>query len=419
MSNPRTPAWQPWTVCFSAALFFFYIFIQLNMFNAVNPSLMKTFHVGVEGTGNLSAYYFYADVLLLFPAGIILDRVSTRLLISLAMAVTVLAVILFSLSDSLWQASICRALMGVGGAFCLLSAVRLASRWFPPQRMALVIGLIVTMAMVGGMVAQTPLTLLTDHFGWRHAMLWDGLFGVILWFVVLIGVKDKPPGFKADHAISHGKFWGSLAKVLINPQNWLVGLFVSLMNLPVFLLGGNWGSLYLVEVDHLARNAASWVIMFFFLGLIIGSPVLGAWSDYWRRRKAPMLISSAAAIAVVLVMMWAKLSLVGVVSVFFLLGFITGAQVIGYPLIAESNPISLTGTAEGLGSVLIMAGGFTVPWFAALMDWHWTHHSLNGLPLYSVADFDLALAIMPIGFLIAFIASLFCKESHCQPYREK
>lgn len=415
MTRNTVSTWQPWIVVFAASLFFFYVFIQLNMFNAINPALMTTFNVGPNVTGNLSAYYFYADVIFLFPAGIILDRVSTRKLVAAAMAITVLATLLFSFSTSIWQASLCRFAIGAAGAFCLLSAVRIATRWFPPQRLALIIGLIVTLAMMGGLVAQTPLTLLTDHFGWRHAMLFDALFGAMLWLVMWFGIKDFPRGFKKENLLSHSAaFWPSLSCTLRNPQNWLAGLFVCLMNLPVFLLGGNWGSLYLVEMDHLSREAASWVIMFFFIGLIIGSPLCGAWSDHWRRRKAPMLISALTAILVMLALMFLHFNTVGLFTIFFLLGFVSGAQVIGYPLIAESNSPQLTGTAEGFSSVLIMAGGFTVPWFADLMNWHWSHHYLDNVPLYSSYDFTIALAIMPIAFVIAFLVALFIKETHCK-----
>lgn len=415
MTRNAVSSFQPWIVVFAASLFFFYVFIQLNMFNAINPSLMATFHVGPNVTGNLSAYYFYADVIFLFPAGIILDRVSTRKLVAAAMAITVIATLLFAFCTSIWQASLCRFAIGAAGAFCLLSAVRIATRWFPPQRLALVIGLIVTLAMMGGLVAQTPLTLLTDHFGWRQAMIFDAIFGAMLWLVMWFGIKDFPRGFKKEDLLSHSAaFWPSLACIIRNPQNWLAGLFVCLMNLPVFLLGGNWGSLYLVEMDHLTREAASWVIMFFFIGLIIGSPLCGAWSDHWRRRKAPMLISALAAVIVILALMFLHFNTLGLFTIFFLLGFVSGAQVIGYPLIAESNSPQLTGTAEGFSSVLIMAGGFTVPWFADLMNWHWSHHYVDNVPLYSSYDFDIALAIMPIAFIVAFLVALFIKETHCK-----
>ena len=111
---------------------------------------------------------------------------------------SVLCTFLFSAATELWQAELCRFVTGIGGAFCLLSCVRLASRWFPPYRMALVIGLVVTFAMMGGMIAQTPFTILVDHVGWRSTLFWDAVMGLAMLVWIGVFVKDYPPGHRGD-----------------------------------------------------------------------------------------------------------------------------------------------------------------------------------------------------------------------------
>jgi hypothetical protein len=106
-------------------------------------------------------------------------------------------------------------------------------------------------------------------------------------------------------------------------------------------------------------------------------------------------------------------------TIFFLLGFTTSAQIITYPLIAESNPGAIVGSAEGLASVLIMAGGFTQPFFAWLMELHWNHQIVNDLPVYSSSDYRLALCIMPIAFFLGLIMSCLIRETRCKPYHAK
>ena len=83
---------------------------------------------------------------------------------------------------------------GIGSAFCFLSCIRLASRWFPSHRMALISGIIVTMAMAGGMAAQGPMTWLAETFGWRHALMIDAAFGVVVF-------ADHPPGHRANQLL--------------------------------------------------------------------------------------------------------------------------------------------------------------------------------------------------------------------------
>src|SRR5262249_15058190 len=158
---------SPWIVCFSAALFFFFIFMQVNMFNAITPALMHEFSLSAAQVGHISATYFYATLIFLFPAGMILYRFSTRWTILLAFTLGVVGTYISSFTHHVEIIEWCRFIIGIAGSFCLISCIRLASRWFPPQRLALVIGLIITLAMMGGMLAQTPMTLLTDTLGWR------------------------------------------------------------------------------------------------------------------------------------------------------------------------------------------------------------------------------------------------------------
>ena len=58
----------PWLVVFSAASFFFYEFIQMNMFSSLDPDLMHDFSINATQLSRLASTYFYANLLFLFPA---------------------------------------------------------------------------------------------------------------------------------------------------------------------------------------------------------------------------------------------------------------------------------------------------------------------------------------------------------------
>lgn len=412
---------QAWIVCFTAALYFFYEFMQVNLFNALDPALMQEFHVNAAQLGQLSANYFYGNVLTLFTAGIILDRVSTRRVIILGMTVSALSMFVFSMTPSIFLAEVCRFCTGIAGAFCFLSCIKLSSRWFPAQRLALVLGLIVTMAMLGATVAQTPMTLLTDHFGWRRALKIDATFGFLILFAIVLIVRDYPSGLNTylheqRQRLKTMGFWHTLRLAIINPQNWLAGLYTSLLNLPIMLLGAMWGSLYLVQAHGIDRTASSYVTSMIFIGTVIGSPVMGWISDRLARRKIPMIICAIFSLAVILVIMYSDtFSLATGMILFFLLGFFTSGQIISYPLITESNSRALTGTASGLASTLIMAGGMTQPLFGWLMDLRWDHKVINGVSIYSAANYRLAIMMIPVAFIIGLLAAFFVKETYCHP----
>lgn len=419
----QTSALQPWIVVLATSLFFFYIFAQMHIFNAIIPGLIKEFQFNAVQLGNLSALYYYGNVLFLFPAGMLLDRLSVKRILVFSMAVTVVCSFIFYLTSSIHVMYITRLLIGIVGSFCMLGCVKIASRWFPPNRMALVIGLCITMAMLGGMIAQTPLTLLADAYGWRAAMLTWVILGVGLFALIATFVKDFPPNTQEFFAKQKAKlnafgFFHSLGLVLKNPQNWLGGLYICFINLPIFIFA-TWGSIYLVQAHNLARTEASYVISMLFIGAIVGSPLIGWISDKIGRRKLPMIIGAIVSIVVMLLIMYStNLSLTWLLILFLALGIITSAQVVGYPLIVESNSPTITATASSIGSTLIMSGGTLMPVFGWLLELKWDHKMVDGLPIYSISDCRLAVSMMLIAFIIGLITSLLVKETHCQAKKD-
>lgn len=417
---------QPWLVCLSAAFFFFYEFIQMGMFNSISQELMRDFSINAGQLGFLSATYFYADVIFLLFAGILVDRMSIRVIILSAMVLVVLATISFAFSRSWQLAAFSHFIAGIGNAFCFLSCIKLATRWFPSQRLALVIGIIITIAMAGGVVAQTPFALLVHAIGWRSSVLLNAALGAIITLLVYFFVYDYPkqPFFHktSPETISPPtSVRKSISFALFNKQNCLAGIYTCLLNLPIVLLGALWGTLYLTQVHHLGKTRASLVAMMVFLGTIVGSPAVGWLSDFLGRRRLLMIWGALLALLTVLIVMFMPgLTFFSLLILFFLLGIFTSTQIISYPLIAESNPNYLTGTATSLASTLIMGGGAVFqPLFGWLIDLHWDKTLIQGLPFYSPSNYLCGMAIMPIAFTVGLIAAYCLRETYCQPYSQE
>ena len=412
-----------WVVTLTASLFFFYEFIQLNLFNSIDVPLMKDFGLDAVQLGQLASMYFYANALFLFPAGNLLDRYSTKKLLLLAVALCTVGTFIFGIAPTFGIAAFGRFLVGAGASFCFLSCIRIASRWFPPHKMATVTGVVVVLAMLGGLIAQTPFALLTQYVGgWRPAVMIDAALGVIIFIAVAWVVQDRPPDGHEDahadkqHLDSLG-LWRCIKLAALNPQNWLGGLYTALMNLPVFLLGALWGIHYLAEVHHISTVEASYATTMFFVGVIFGSPVFGWFSDKIGRRVLPMVIGAIASLAVMFVLMFVPgLSLGMIIFLFFLIGFVTSSQVLTYPTIAELNPIYLTSTAVSIDSICIMASGFIFqPFFGWVMEHSGTTHEVvNGVTVYTAQDFNHAMWIMPIAFVISLVITYFIRETYCQ-----
>lgn len=411
----------PWVTCFFGSLFFFYEFIQMCMPNAISSGAMHAFGLDATEYGVLSSIYFSANVIFLIPAGLILDRFSTRTVMLVSMAVCILGTFLFSQATSASTAIFYRFLTGIGSGFCFLSNVRLASRWFPPKRLALVTGLIVTMAMIGGMTAQRPLTAVVNAVGWRNAIVIDGMLGIGIFLLIAFFVKDYPSHMREQQEKDHKHLqqfglMKSLKMAFLKPRNWFCGLYTSTMNLPLIVLGGMAGGMFLKNVDGLNATQSSWVTFMLFFGTMIGSPFMGWLSDRLERRKAPMLVGAVLSLIIMTaIVTMPHLSTATLMILFCLLGFITSTQVISYPTVAESNPPMLIASCVSVVSILTMGGvGIADNVFGKLVDYHWSGAMLHGERLYTSGDFTFAMWLFPICFCLSFLVACFVPETHCK-----
>lgn len=422
MNTKTTSNKRAWVVTIAASLYFFYQFIQMNFFNSVNAELREAYHLDAMQLGQLFSMYFYANFLFLLPAGSILDRFSARRILLIAIATTTLGTFLFSMATLYWVAAVGRFMVGAAAAFSFLGCVRIASRWFAPKKMAFVTAMIVTMAMLGGLVAQSPFVALVEYTGdWRVALYLNSALGVIILFVAMWLVEDRPAESKEEalndqNQLNELGLWRCIKLATLNPQNWLGGLYTALTNLPVFILGGLWGILYLTKVHHITQQQASYATTIFFVGVILGSLAYGWVSDFLGRRVLPMIVGAVLSFIVMcMMMMIPDLSLEALVTLFFLTGFFTSSQVLSYPLIAEINPGYLTGTALSIDSLCIMASGFIVPGlFGWLMEYGRADAVVGRAMDYSAGDFHYAMLLMPASLVLAFVLTFFMRETFCK-----
>jgi MFS family permease len=411
---------QPWVVCLTAALCFFYLFIQMTKFNAIGSQLMVDFRITSTGLGTLSSMYFWGNVIFLFPAGLLLDRFSTKKILVMVMLITAICTYLVSFTNSVSSASWYFLFTGLAGSFALIIPLRLASRWFAPEKMALASGLIITIGFCGAMVSQFPLTVLVDHIGWRTAMQLNAGLGILILALMIALIKDFPEGVTREmtheQATSLSFLWYSIKKAIGNPQNWIFGLYTCLTNLPIFVLGAVFGANYIVQTHHITDDQAAFANTLLFIGAMAGSPAFGWLSDKMKKRKAPMYYGALISLALVFILMYAtNLHYLAIYALFCGIGFFTSSQVISYPTIAESNPGETIATGLSMGSVLIMSGGaFMMPLFGWLLDLNWHGAVIDGVPIHSVADYRFALWMLPISFVVSMLAIMFGKETHCK-----
>lgn len=417
-SRAKPSAFIAWVVVLTGSLFFFYEFIQMNMFNSLALSFEKTFVLSAFQVGLVSCFYFLSDSILLFPAGFMLDRISSKKLLIFGMVLCIAGTLCISQAHNSWFLVLARFLSGSASAFCLLSILRLGSQWFPHEKMGTVSGIVITVGMIGGAVSQTPLTILINHVGWREALQWVAIFGVVILAFIVMIVRDAPKKFRFSHlqnekgVANHGML-EALLIIVKNPMNWLIGVYICTMNLPIMILAGLFGTQYMIQARGFSNIDASSISMMIFIGTIFGSTFFGYFSDKIGARRKPMIITAIISLALFLFIVYGpSFGFVTYLVLFFVLGFITAGQVIGYPAAQESNPNELLGSALGFISIIILGTpGLLQPLVGYLMSIEWGGKVSHGVMIYSIHAYDVGLLVLVVGFVISILCAFLMRET--------
>jgi MFS family permease len=399
---------KSWLVVMAAASFFFYSFIQMTIFST---SEMKDYFSGILSIPDTAAFGVFAGmflngcVLFLIPAGILLDKLSVRKLILGSVLLALAGIIGLSFTQNLAAAKFFRFITGVAHCIAFMAPLRLAPRWFPSKKLALAVGLVITFAVTGGLISQTPMYLAITALGGKQTMLLNIGLGILVFILVLLFVKDHPVGSELKTDSKALPLWSGLKSAINNKQNWFSGLYIGLLNLAVLLLGAIWGTNYLLfKYDYLSPQIITSIIGMIFIGTMIGSPLCGLISDKLKNRKLTMIGGAILSLILMLIIMLASNPSAGFLHVMFLLlGIITSAQTIGYAVIAESNNDNVLGTANGFAAVLLMGmAAIAQPLFG------WLINLFGG---ETSASYMKAIYLMPVSFLIALICSILIRET--------
>jgi MFS family permease len=403
---------RSWFVVMTAAAFFFYSFIQMTLFSTqeMKAYFSETLSIQDPATfGVFAGMFLNACVIFLLPVGILLDKISVKKMIMATLTLSTVTVFGLAYVKNLQLAMALRFLTGIAHCVAFIAPLRLAPRWFSSRRLALATGLLITFAVSGGLVSQTPMYWCITKFGGQQTMIFNGLLGVVIFVLVALFVKDRPyneiakgDATSSSDVLSLGK---GLKIAITNKQNWLAGLYIGLLNLSVLLLGAIWGTNYLKIIGPgLSSKIITSIIGMIFIGTMIGCPLCGWISDKVKTRKRSMFAGALISLVIMLIIMYMPNPGTGMLYVLFLLlGIVTAAQTIGYPVIAESNDDNVLGTANGFGAVLIMGmAAIAQPLFGKL---------INMFGGETAESYKQAIYLMPISFMIALLCTLILRET--------
>ncbi|MBW1780181.1 MAG: MFS transporter [Deltaproteobacteria bacterium] len=423
-SRGYPPPCLSWVVWGLGAAFYLSGFYQRVAPAVMTDYLMADFNIGAAALGNLSAFYFYSYAAIQIPTGILADYWGPKRLLTVGAFTAFLGAFLFAAAPDVFFANAGRLLIGGSVGVAWVALLKLSMHWFPPRRFATTSGLALFCGIAGAVSAGMPLRILVDHFGWRPVMLASAggslAIAVAIWIVVRDDPSERgyasfiPPADIAPHATR--SLFAGLGKVFQYKNTYLLSFAPSGVAGPVLAFSGLWGVPFLSTHYGLSPAESAALTSVLLVAWAIGGPVLGLFSDRLGRRK-PLYVAGCfvACAGWSLILFMPKLPVSLLTVLVSIVGFASGAMILGFAFVKESVPPSLTGTVSGVCNMGVIIGPMVLqPVMGWVLDKNWNGTLENGIKIYHLGAYQSAFSLMMAWSILAAILICFTTETHCR-----
>ena len=258
-------------------------YVASHFFRASNVTigldLMRDLGIGPEALGGLTGAFFFGFAAMQIPCGFFFDRFGPRATVTGMLILATIGGIVFTLAPT-WPTLLTgRALMGAGFGVMLVGSMVVISRWFPADRFTTLTALVLSIGLVGNLIATTPLAWTSEAVGWRSVFAVAVVFTAFATVAVWVLVRDAPPGhpFLVRTPESPREMVRGLMEVLRNPLLRPILALNFTSYACTFTVQGLWGGPFLREVHGLtaieAGNVLFGTVIAYQIGMLSFGPM--------------------------------------------------------------------------------------------------------------------------------------------------
>ena len=239
-----------WLICWLLFLVTSINYLDRQVFGLLIPDLQDRLHISELAYSRLVMAFQLSYAVMMVAAGRILDRIGSRLGLSLAVAVWSVAEMAHALARNALGFGFARFFLGLGEAANFPACMKVIGDLFPAEERATATGIMNSATAAGAIAAPIMVPLLAASFGWQSAFIVTGLLG-FLWLAAWIyfhsNTRNAAPAAAPlpqsetsapvpwRRLLSYRQLWAiAAARVLVDPI-WYFYLFW----LPKFLAQGH------------------------------------------------------------------------------------------------------------------------------------------------------------------------------------
>jgi len=342
----------------SVAVYFLAIFHRSSL-GVAGLAAADRFHITASQLSTFTVLQLLVYAAMQIPVGVLLDRFGPQKLLVAGTVFMTLAQLGFAVTGTYAGALIARVLVGMGDAMVFISVLRLIASWFLPMRSPLVTAFTAMIGQSGALLAAIPLSRALASYGWTVTFAASASVGILLGLLVLLLVRDVPPGAPPSTSTKDVRTVGRDLKLAWRDPGTRLGLWSHFTTqFAANVMGLLWGYPFFVHAEN-RSNAEAGALLSLLVGVfIVGGPAIGGYITRhpWRRSTIVLSIVGAMVLTWTVVLLWPGDAPTWLLVLLVLFTGLGGpGSMIGFDLARTFAPASRLGQASGIVNV----GGFT------------------------------------------------------------
>ncbi|MDR2866880.1 MAG: MFS transporter [Methanomassiliicoccaceae archaeon] len=343
-------------------------------FHRVAPAVVAEDIVDAVGGSMalVASVYFYAYLLMQLPSGALVDRLGPHKITFTFLALAAVGTFIVSFADTFAMVLLGKVMIACGMAFVYIPLTKILAVWFRRKDFATLNGSVIAVGNVAAIAAGAPFAFLISSFGWREVFLVLGIITLILAFLCLLIVRNRPSDIgsediltlypedrQASETSEKVPFFDGLRAVIASGRAfWMPGLSYFFVYGSIMVFQGLWAAKYFDNVYDFIY-AGAWMVTMIGAGKVISAAMAGTIAKKVGSKRIVMLMGNIGYLAI-----WAIIwSFAGGIdsfwfwmSVNFLFGLFSGFMVLSFAQAKEWFPTSISGTVIAMVNIMIFSG---------------------------------------------------------------
>ena len=357
-AEPPRPGRRAFAVWLTGVAVYFIAIFHRSSLGVAGIAATERFEISASQLSTFTMVQLLVYAAMQIPVGVLLDRFGARRMLFTGAVLMTLAQFAFAFTGSYAGALAARVCVGIGDAMVFISVLRLIAAWFPPVRNPVMTQFTSLLGQMGALSAAVPLSAALSSLGWTRSFALSASVGILLGLLVLLVVRDVPPGSASVRAPKPLRAVGGDLRAAWRDPGIRLGLwshFSTQFSANVMAL--LWGYPFFVNAEHTSGRTAALLLSLLVVTIMVGGPLIGWFIAHnpWQRSTIVLGITGLIATAWAVVLLWpgdAPVLLLAAMVVATGLG--APASMIAFDVARTFAPSTRLGTSTGIVNI----GGF-------------------------------------------------------------